>query len=100
MKNAHLRRSQPPHGLGGVARSRSLFVATPLSLVVVTYYYVTKVAPTPIIFVPSINGRSYVEAENTTWDDCEAGANVSLQCLLNPLNKGRTTGSDHRLSIR
>ncbi len=44
--------------------------------------YVSEVAPTAMIFVPSIGGRSHVEVENTSWEDCEAGANVLLQCLL------------------
>ena len=34
-----------------------------------------------MIFVPSIDGRSHVEVEETTWEDCEAGANVLLQCV-------------------
>ena len=44
--------------------------------------YMNQVAPTAMIFVPSIGGRSHVEVENTTWEDCEAGANVLLHCLL------------------
>ena len=43
---------------------------------------VGMVAPTAMIFVPSIGGRSHVEIENTKWEDCEAGANVLLQCVL------------------
>ncbi len=44
--------------------------------------YMAMVAPTAMIFVPSIGGRSHVESENTSWEDCEAGANVLLQCAL------------------
>ena len=44
--------------------------------------YVNQVAPTAMIFVPSIGGRSHVEVENTKWEDCEAGANVLLQTML------------------
>ncbi|MBM4332128.1 MAG: Zn-dependent hydrolase [Deltaproteobacteria bacterium] len=44
--------------------------------------YMSKVAPTAMIFVPSIGGRSHVEVENTGWEDCEAGANVLLHCIL------------------
>jgi N-carbamoyl-L-amino-acid hydrolase len=44
--------------------------------------YVSQIAPTAMIFVPSIGGRSHVEVENTKWEDCEAGANVLLQCIL------------------
>jgi len=43
--------------------------------------YLNQVAPTAMIFVPSIGGRSHVEVENSRWEDCEAGANVLLQCL-------------------
>jgi len=44
--------------------------------------YMNQVCPTAMIFVPSIGGRSHVEVENTTWGDCEAGANVLLHSLL------------------
>jgi N-carbamoyl-L-amino-acid hydrolase len=44
--------------------------------------YMSQVAPTAMIFVPSIGGRSHVEVENTKWEDCEAGANVLLHCVL------------------
>jgi N-carbamoyl-L-amino-acid hydrolase len=44
--------------------------------------YVSQVAPTAMIFVPSIGGRSHVEVENTKWEDCESGGNVLLQCIL------------------
>lgn len=44
--------------------------------------YMTMCAPTAMIFVPSIGGRSHVEVEDTTWEDCEAGGNVLLQCVL------------------
>jgi N-carbamoyl-L-amino-acid hydrolase len=44
--------------------------------------YISQIAPTAMIFVPSIGGRSHVEVENTRWEDCEAGANVLLHCIL------------------
>ena len=44
--------------------------------------YMSMVAPTAMIFVPSIGGRSHVEVENTKWEDCEAGANVLLHGML------------------
>jgi len=44
--------------------------------------YMNQVCPTAMIFVPSIGGRSHVEVENTRWEDCEAGANVLLHCIL------------------
>ena len=49
--------------------------------------YVNQVCPTAMIFVPSIGGRSHVEIEETTWEDCEAGANVLLQCVLRSANE-------------
>ena len=44
--------------------------------------YMNQVAPTAMIFVPSIGGRSHVEVENTKWEDCEAGVNVLLHSIL------------------
>jgi N-carbamoyl-L-amino-acid hydrolase len=49
--------------------------------------YMNQIAPTAMIFVPSINGRSHVEVENTRWEDCEAGANVLLHCILKSANE-------------
>jgi len=42
----------------------------------------SQIAPTAMIFVPSIGGRSHVEVENTKWEDCEAGGNVLLHTVL------------------
>jgi N-carbamoyl-L-amino-acid hydrolase len=50
--------------------------------------YMTMCGPTAMIFVPSIGGRSHVEVENTGWEDCEAGANVLLRCLLDSAAQG------------
>lgn len=44
--------------------------------------FMSRVSPTAMIFVPSIGGRSHVEVEETRWEDCEAGANVLLHCIL------------------
>lgn len=52
--------------------------------------YAAMVGPTAMIFVPSIGGRSHVEVENTSWEDCEAGANVLLACVLHSANEGGT----------
>ena len=49
--------------------------------------YMNQVCPTAMIFVPSIDGRSHVEVENTTWEDCEAGANVLLHAILQSANE-------------
>jgi N-carbamoyl-L-amino-acid hydrolase len=49
--------------------------------------YINQIASTAMIFVPSIDGRSHVEVENTYWTDCEAGANVLLHCILKSANE-------------
>ncbi len=49
--------------------------------------YMNQVCPTAMIFVPSIGGRSHVEVESTTWEDCEAGANVLLHAILRSANE-------------
>jgi N-carbamoyl-L-amino-acid hydrolase len=49
--------------------------------------YMNQIAPTAMVFVPSIGGRSHVEVENTLWEDCEAGANVLLHCILLSANE-------------
>ncbi|MCF8067938.1 MAG: M20 family metallo-hydrolase [Desulfobacterales bacterium] len=48
--------------------------------------YMNQVCPTAMIFVPSINGRSHVEVEETTWEDCANGANVLLHCMIKAAN--------------
>ena len=49
--------------------------------------YMNQLYPAAMIFVPSIGGRSHVEVEDTTWEDCEAGANVLLHCMLKAANE-------------
>ena len=49
--------------------------------------YMNQICPTAMIFVPSIGGRSHVEVEKTTWEDCEAGANVLLHAVLQSANE-------------
>lgn len=49
--------------------------------------YINHIAPTAMIFIPSIGGRSHVEVENSTWEDCAAGTNVLLHCLLETANE-------------
>ena len=44
--------------------------------------YVAKVAPTAMVFVPCEDGISHNEAENATPEDCAAGANVLLHCIV------------------
>jgi hydantoinase/carbamoylase family amidase len=42
---------------------------------------VAKLAPTGMIFVPSVDGRSHTPAELSTWQDVENGANVLLAAV-------------------
>ena len=49
--------------------------------------YIAQVVPGAMIFVPSIGGRSHAEVENTTWQDCAAGTDVLLQCLMRAANE-------------
>ncbi len=44
--------------------------------------YVSRVAPTAMIFVPCEHGISHNEAENITFAQAEAGANVLLHAVL------------------
>jgi N-carbamoyl-L-amino-acid hydrolase len=44
--------------------------------------YVSRVAPTAMIFVPCLNGVSHNEAEFTSKEQCAAGAQVLLQAVL------------------
>jgi len=44
--------------------------------------YVSRVAPTAMIFVPCRNGISHNEAEFTSKQQCAAGAQVLLQAVL------------------
>jgi len=50
--------------------------------------YMNQVCPTAMIFVPSIGGRSHVEVEETSWEDCQAGADVLLRCVLKSALEG------------
>lgn len=49
--------------------------------------YMNQTSPTAMIFVPSIGGRSHAEVEKTSWEDCQNGANVLLQCVLHKANE-------------
>jgi N-carbamoyl-L-amino-acid hydrolase len=44
--------------------------------------YISRVAPTTMIFVPCLNGISHNEAESTTVEQCAAGAQVLLDAVL------------------
>jgi len=44
--------------------------------------FISDFIPTAMIFAPSINGKSHVEEELTTWEDCEKAVNVVLETVL------------------
>ncbi len=44
--------------------------------------YIARIAPTTMIFVPCAGGLSHNEAEDASFDDCRAGAQVLLQAVL------------------
>ncbi|MCQ3829922.1 Zn-dependent hydrolase [Microbulbifer elongatus] len=50
--------------------------------------YISRVAPTSMIFVPCEKGLSHNEAENAEPKDLEAGANVLLHAMLKMANPG------------
>jgi N-carbamoyl-L-amino-acid hydrolase len=54
--------------------------------------YVSRVAPTAMIFVPCENGLSHNEAENAKPEDLEAGCNVLLHAMLQRAQVGRRCG--------
>lgn len=49
--------------------------------------YLSMMAPTAMIFVPSLGGLSHCEEENTDFADIEKGANVLLDVALNRANR-------------
>ncbi len=49
--------------------------------------YMNMLGDAAMIFIPSIGGRSHVEVENSTWEDCESGANVLLHCMIESANE-------------
>lgn len=48
--------------------------------------YINQLAPSAMIFAPSIGGRSHAEVEDTSWEDCAAGADVLLHCIVKTAN--------------
>lgn len=45
--------------------------------------YISRVAPTAMVFVPCENGISHNEIENATPEDLTAGCNILFQAVLN-----------------
>ncbi|HLR79635.1 MAG TPA: M20 family metallo-hydrolase [Bacillota bacterium] len=48
--------------------------------------YISRVAPTGMIFIPSVGGRSHIESELTLDRDIEKGAHVLLHSVLDLAN--------------
>jgi N-carbamoyl-L-amino-acid hydrolase len=74
-----------PELVQGVLRSSEAFGYSTHSMVSGALHdaaYLSAFAPTAMIFVPSVGGRSHVADEATSWEDCEAGANVLLHSIL------------------
>lgn len=44
--------------------------------------FIASFIPSAMIFVPSINGQSHCEEEETTYEDCAKGADVLLETVL------------------
>jgi N-carbamoyl-L-amino-acid hydrolase len=44
--------------------------------------YIARAAPTTMIFVPCLGGLSHNEEESTTFEECQAGAQVLLNAVL------------------
>jgi N-carbamoyl-L-amino-acid hydrolase len=49
--------------------------------------YIHHLAPSGMIFVPSVNGKSHCKEELTHWEDVEKGANVLLYVVQKLANK-------------
>ena len=50
-------------------------------------YYVSRVAPTAMIFTPCERGISHNERESCTLEDCAPGVNVLLHAVLERANR-------------
>ncbi|KHF40211.1 Zn-dependent hydrolase [Halalkalibacter okhensis] len=44
--------------------------------------FIHTIAPSVMLFSPSKNGKSHCEEEETSWKECEQGANVLLEAVL------------------
>ena len=44
--------------------------------------YIASMVPSAMIFVPSIQGKSHCEEEETTFEDCAKGADILLETVL------------------
>ncbi|WP_332692525.1 Zn-dependent hydrolase [Halalkalibacter lacteus] len=44
--------------------------------------FINMICPSVMLFVPSKNGKSHCEEEETTWEECEQGANMLLETVV------------------
>ncbi|MDT8859767.1 Zn-dependent hydrolase [Alkalihalobacillus sp. MEB130] len=44
--------------------------------------FINTIAPSVMLFAPSKSGKSHCEEEETSWEECEQGANVLLESVL------------------
>ena len=44
--------------------------------------FIASYIPTAMVFVPSENGKSHTEVEQTSWEECENGVNVLLEAVM------------------
>lgn len=56
--------------------------------------YIHDMAPTAMIFLPSVNGKSHVESELTLDQDIEQGANVLLKVIQHLANQEKSIRND------
>lgn len=47
--------------------------------------YIASFLPAAMIFVPSVNGKSHCEEEQTSYEDCARGVNVALDTVMSIL---------------
>lgn len=57
--------------------------------------FIAKIAPTAMVFVPSVDGKSHCEIEQTSEEDCWKGANVLLKTVLAIDKNGVMEGSSY-----
>ena len=44
--------------------------------------FIASYIPTAMVFVPSENGKSHTELEQTSWEECENGVNILLETVM------------------
>ncbi|WP_121660972.1 Zn-dependent hydrolase [Metabacillus litoralis] len=49
--------------------------------------FLASFVPSAMVFVPSVNGKSHCEVEESSWEDCEKGVNVLLETTLTMMSE-------------